>query len=293
MNLAELFRDAGVTGSVHARLVRGGDDEVAHHADHPTAMASVYKLPLAMAWADLVDSGRLDPLQRLELAADVRTPGGTGISILVDRVDLSARDAVRQMVALSDNAAADSILGLVGVDAVNEYLARVGLVETVVRGGTRDALARVRRETRRRAYRTSMAALADPDEDVQTGEYNSTLASATTAREMTALLATLWRDESARPTKAVVRDAMGQQAFRHRIRSGFPHDDVGVAGKTGTLGRLRHEVAVVTFPGEHPVAVAVFTQAARAESHLPDVDRAIGTIARAAVTPLRRPLAAR
>ena len=137
-----------------------------------------------------------------------------------------------------------------------------------------------------------MEALADPDSDVQTTEYNSTLASATTtARDMTTLLADLWKDAGTGPTAArMVREALGQQVWTQRLRSGFPHDDVRVAGKTGTMGRLRHEVGVVTFPGEIPVAVAVFTQAARAEIHLPDVDRAIGAIARTAVTALRRPL---
>ena len=290
MNLVDLFKDAGITGSVHARLVRGGTEEVAHHADEPVAMASVYKLPLAMAWADLVDRGRLDALQRLELPVEGRTPGATGVSLLLDRVELSARDAVRQMLTCSDNAAADRILALVGVDVVNGWLADAGLEHTTVRGGTRDSLARVRSETGRRAYRTSMQALADPDDDVRTAEYDSTLASATSAREMTTLLTALWKDTGTGPATRMVREALGQQIWVHRLRSGFPHDDVRVAAKTGTLGRLRHEVGVVTFPGEYPVAVAVFTQAARAESHLPDVDRAIGAIARTAVTALRRPL---
>ena len=60
-------------------------------------MASVYKLPLAMAWADLVDRGHLDPLERLELTVEDRTPGATGVSLLLDRVELSASDTVRQM----------------------------------------------------------------------------------------------------------------------------------------------------------------------------------------------------
>jgi hypothetical protein len=42
-----------------------------------------------------------------------------------------------------------------------------------------------------------------------------------------------------------------------------------VAGKTGSLGALRNEVGVVHFEGEHPVAVAVFTHAARADAALP------------------------
>ncbi|MCX6465315.1 MAG: serine hydrolase, partial [Pseudonocardiales bacterium] len=62
---------------------------------------------------------------------------------------------------------------------------------------------------------------------------------------------------------------------------------VAVAGKTGTLGAIRNEVGVVSFTGERPVAVAVFTRAARADPVLPRADAVIGAAARIAVTDLR------
>ncbi len=97
------------------------------------------------------------------------------------------------------------------------------------------------------------------------------------------------RPPVARGSALPVREAMRRQVWRHRVASGFPHDDVVVAGKTGTLGRLRHEIAVVEIPGEVPVAVSVLTRSLRPESHQPRVDTAIGVIARTAVHPLRRP----
>jgi beta-lactamase class A len=62
---------------------------------------------------------------------------------------------------------------------------------------------------------------------------------------------------------------------------------VRVAGKTGTLAAVRNEVGVVQFDGERPVAVAVFTRAARAEEILPKADAVIGQAARLAVADLR------
>jgi beta-lactamase class A len=62
---------------------------------------------------------------------------------------------------------------------------------------------------------------------------------------------------------------------------------VVVAGKTGTIGPIRNEIAVVAFPEETPVAVSVFTRAARSDVYLPIVDRAIGQAAGIAVTALR------
>jgi beta-lactamase class A len=47
---------------------------------------------------------------------------------------------------------------------------------------------------------------------------------------------------------------------------------------------------VIEYPGEHPVAVAVFTHAARNDPSLPRVDAAIGKAALLAVSALRTPL---
>ena len=82
---------------------------------------------------------------------------------------------------------------------------------------------------------------------------------------------------------------MRRQVFTSRLASGFPFRRVTVAGKTGTLVAIRNEVGVVEFPGELPVAVAVFTRSARSEPALPQVDRAIGELARTVVTELRIP----
>jgi beta-lactamase class A len=112
--------------------------------------------------------------------------------------------------------------------------------------------------------------------------------SSTTPRDMVSLLVALWsgRLASERETDEL-RSMMEHQLWRHRLASGFPHPSVRVAGKTGTIGRLRHEVGVVRYPGEPAIAVAVFTRAARSEPHLPAVDSAIGRAARQAVNALR------
>lgn len=104
------------------------------------------------------------------------------------------------------------------------------------------------------------------------------------------VLASVWTDRAASPEMcAFVRDTMRRQVFTARLASGFPFRRVTVAGKTGTLVAIRNEIGVVEFPGELPVAVAVFTLSARSEQSLPQVDRAIGEAARTVVTQLRVP----
>jgi len=283
--LRAVAADAAVTAWVHAVRMSGPPDEVTYGGDAPVAIASLYKLPLAVAWADLVERGLLDhPLQRLTFLGG-QVPGPTGVAMLLDDVSLSIRDTVRMMLAVSDNAAGDAVLAQVGSARLEQWLAEQGLSSTQVRRGSAASLSIVQRETGASSTVLAERALADIDRDVLTTEYDPALASSSTAAELCQVLTHLWTGTGA--AHANVRDALAHQAWRHRIGSGFPHDDVAVYGKTGTLGRLRHEAAVVIFPGEHAVAVTVLTRSARPERHLPRVDAAIGELARLAVAPLR------
>ncbi|MDM7830089.1 serine hydrolase [Cellulomonas edaphi] len=282
--LREIAGDAGISVWVHAERLDGPPGSITLGGDHPVAIASLYKLPLAVAWADRVAAGELDPWERLTLSAG-RVPGPTGIAMLLDDVSISMRDAVRLMIAVSDNAAGDAILARTGTAWLREWLATHGLHDTSVLRGSADTLRLVQRDTGASSTALAERALADVEHDVLTSQYDAALASSSTASDLCAVLALLWSRRH--PAHAVVRDALAHQAWRHRVGSGFPHDDVAIHGKTGTLGRLRHEAAVVTFPGELPVAVAVLTRSARAERHLPRVDAAIGELARTAVHPLR------
>lgn len=283
--LQHIARDAGVTAWVHAARLVGPPESRSLNSEEPVAMASLFKLPLALVWADLVDTGELAADHRLTLDSGTRTGGGTGVGMLLDDVSVTTRDAVRLMLAISDNACGDAVLALVGRERVQRRLTEIGLPLSLVRHGSAEQTRAVMRDT---GASTSAAAdhmLADPDRANETSQYLPALASSGTAAEIVDVLRILWsRDQ---PEHAMVRDALLHQPWRHRIGSGFPHDDVEIRAKTGTLGRLRHEAAVIQFPHEHPIAVSVLTRSARPERHLPRVDTAIGVLARTAVNPLR------
>lgn len=288
--LDEIFAGAAARGWLHASTL-DGSQVIDRGADEPVPIASLYKIVLALVWADDVDCGRRDPRARLRLGVGGRTPGPTGLSVLLDEVQVSERDLVRLMLTLSDNAAADHLLDLVGVEMVGERVRSWGLTNTVVRRGSRAALERTREETAAPTLEETTRRLADLDDDVTTSEYDPAFASVSTAQELTRVLRLAWNREIAGgEAGSFVRESMRLQVWPHRLRSGFPHDDVQVAGKTGTFGLLRHEIGVVEFPEEVPLVVAVLTRAARPERHLPRVDAAIGEAARTAVWPLRRAL---
>ena len=291
--IRDIFADAGVRGWVHAVPVDQqvhADDEMALDADDAVPMASLYKLPLLVSWCRAVDDGDLDPLQPVTLSPASRTPGPTGISTLRDPITLTRRDLVRLMMTLSDNAAADAVLAAIGLDRVAGTVAALGLSATTIRGGSAEDQRAVLDDTGATRLVDALRLLADVDHPVRTAAYDAAHSSATTARDLTRLLSAVWNDIAASPAScAFIRQVMAQQVWRHRLAAGFPHDDVTVAGKTGTLAALRHEAGVVSFPDEVPVAVAILTHAARPELALPRADAAIGAAARTAVTPLRRP----
>ncbi|TWF95076.1 serine hydrolase [Saccharopolyspora dendranthemae] len=286
--MRDVLADAGAQGWVHAVRLGGGGHQLGIGADELVVTASVYKLPLLVALARAFDSGVLDPREPIRLEPTSCTPGPTGVSIFQDPVRMSWRDLAASMIAVSDNAAADVILGAVGLEAVTAALADLGLERTRVVGGTAESHAALAREMGTTSASEAFALLADNDEARTVRAYDPSYASATTPHEMTRLMELIWSDEAASPHQCeFVRGLLGQQAWMHRVRAGFPFQGVRVAGKTGTIGAVRNEVSVVEFDGEAPVAVAVFTLAARADPALPRVDAAIAECARIAVTDLR------
>lgn len=282
------FASAGVEGRLHAvGLHRIRPREVGVDADEPVVMASVYKVPLLVAFARLVDDGGLDPAEPVTVPASRRTPGPTGLSALRDAVTMTWRDLMTLTITHSDNTAADVVLARVGLGRIDAMLDGFGLHATRVIGGTDDVQHRLRDQTGAPDIAAAFALLARDDGVSDVAAYDAALTSATTARDMTRLLIMIWNDTAASPEGCrFARDLLGAQIWTHRLRSGFPRG-ARVASKTGTIGAVRNEVGVVTFDGEHPVAVAVFTRAARADPVLPRADAVIGEAARIAVTELR------
>ena len=282
------FADAGVQGWLHAVPLGGGTREVGLGADDPVVMASVYKLPLLVAFCRQVDSAEIDPREPVTVVPTDRTAGPTGLSVLRDAVTMSWRDLACSMIAVSDNAAADVLLERVGLARLNQVVDDLELGNTRVLGGTADVHRSLVADTAAVDTAAAFRTLGSNDEAPRISAYDPALGSATTARDMTRLLDAVWSDRAASPDQCrFARELLAVQVWPHRLRSGFPYAGVRVAGKTGTLGAIRNEVGVVEFDGEHPVAIAVFTRAARADAVLPLADSVIGQTARLAVTDLR------
>ncbi|WP_310737971.1 MULTISPECIES: serine hydrolase [unclassified Microbispora] len=285
--LERVFRNAGVTGWLHAVDVDGGR-EVGLRAGEPVVLSSVFKLPLLVELHRQAERGLLDLAGLVRVPAEGRTRGGTGLAAMLDDATLSLRDLAYLMMTVSDNAAADVLLARVGREAVNTLLDGLGLTETRVVHDCRDMLTSLWEDAGVADQAALMQACADPEVVARLRALHPERSNRSTPREMTRLLAMIWRDEAAGAAScAAVRRLMALQVWPHRLASGFPFDDVAVSGKTGTLPTLRNEVGVVEYPDGGRYAVAVFTRSLSTAQNQPRADAAIGAAARIAIDQLR------
>jgi beta-lactamase class A len=175
------------------------------------------------------------------------------------------------------------VLARLDLAAVARTLDELGLRHTSVVHSCRATRAALAGDLRREAVGLAQA-LADPAVLSRLRVLDPAATNRSTPRDMTALLVALWRDGAASPGAcAAMRDVLRLQVWPHRLSSGFPADDVLVAGKTGTLPPLRSEVGVVELAGGRRFAAAVFTRSQRASFSDPAADAVIGAAARLAV----------
>ena len=264
----------------HARNLRTGA-EVGYLPDACVVTASVFKVQVLVDYVRQVDAGRVDPRARVRITAANRTIGPTGLSVLGDDADWSIRDLATSMITVSDNAATDILVALLGLDQINATMRQLGLKRTVVEGDCRALFA-------------SMAADLGVDDDAEVEAImlsrpelvhslrvcDAESTNRSTPRESTALLAQIWTDRAATPAGcAEIRRILGLQIWPHRLTSGFPSDDITVSGKTGTIGIVRNEIGVVEYPDGSQFAVAVFLRTHEFGYRQPLADALIGSVA--------------
>ncbi|MEU3375139.1 serine hydrolase [Streptomyces sp. NPDC006711] len=277
------FTDAGVTGVLCATDIDTGA-AITLGADTPVCTASVHKLCLVATLYREAAAGRVDPTTPLDIPAQGRTPGPTGLAVMRDAARLSLRDLASLAIAVSDNTAADLLWDHLGLDTVNAAMRDLGLTRTIAVHNQAGLYATMLTD----AGPGGRAALVDPAAVARLSVLDPARTNRSTPREIAALLGAVWRDEvCAGGWGDELRAVLGVQAWSHRLASGFPFDDVRVSGKTGSLPTQRHEAGVVEYPDGGRYAVAVFTRAASTAATLPGADAAVGRAARVAVDALR------
>jgi beta-lactamase class A len=286
--LQVIFDEAGVEGFVHAQDI-DSKREVAFRADAPVIVASIRKIAVAVAYARQVAAGALDRAARHTITAANREGGGIGTDSCLHDVTMSTRDLAFCMLSMSDNAATDKLMEILGTDRVRAVAAELGCPNLPV-GRYRDLWAPVWEELGLDPDGDIDAQLDQVSEDRIRGlaMLDPTRSASSTPREITSLLTAIWRDRAG-PADACaeVRELMSHQLSTHRLIAAFD-DDVRVAAKNGSLWGVLNEAAVVEYPDGGRYAVAVFLRTPDLGGRNPAADAAIGRAARTAVDHLRR-----
>jgi len=234
------------TGSLEARLARAATEAPGrlgvavrddrgwtwtHHAERVTRSASTIKVPIMLAALRQVEDGRLDLRDDVAIAAFEERVGGSGaLSLLPSVRSLPLFEALRLMIALSDN------------DATNAVLDHAGLLES---GDVDRLLADV--PTRHTRLRRRMM---DPAAAAAGGENE------TCPQDLVDLLVALREGRLLGPEQTMTAlTVLRQQQLVAGLPAYLPAD-VLVGYKTGDLPGLRADLAVVE-RGDRWVAVAV------------------------------------
>lgn len=228
-------------------------------------MQSVFKFPLALTALHLADAGKLLPTQRpgeqlsvtldrtVRFLPEDRIPGA--YSPLQDRypeanVDVSLREIIQLTAGLSDNAASDILLRVVGGPAVVQtYIRSLGIAEFQLQ----DSEQVLHRDL--------------------TAQYRNWLEPAAAVRLLQLLAGNSPLSPSA--TEFLMKILTDSTTTPNRLRAGLPPGTV-LAHKSGTSGEhdgkaeATNDIGLITLPDGRRLAIAVFITDARANESTRD-----------------------
>lgn len=110
----------------------GADRHAGIDEDEVMPTASLIKVPILVALYQAVEERRVRLDDRLSYEPEHRVLGSGVLSRLSYGVEMSVRDAAVLMIIISDNAATNIVIDLMGVDYINEQQRRLGLERTTL-----------------------------------------------------------------------------------------------------------------------------------------------------------------
>ena len=251
--VAGIAGECGGTVSVAVRNIENAAD-FALNDDVVMSAASVIKVPILVEALRQVRDGTPALNAEFVIEGENRTRGAGVLRYLHSGIKVTFEDLLTLMIIVSDNAATNLVIDLVGMDRVNATMSEMGYPNTLLRRKMMDW------------------------EAIEQGRDN-----VTTAREMADLLARIAKREclGGEWDEFVLR-ALSRQQDTRKLGLFLP-EDVELANKTGGREGIEHDCGIVTGPGFR-YSIAVFTSGAKSPG---DAVVAIGRISRAVYEKLR------
>ncbi len=283
--LREELDDGGLRGSFLVRDLRSGD-EIGIDPDVEFPLASLVKVPLAIATLERVRAGELDGAEQVLVRPGApESAGPPGLSRFRHAASVAVEDLVYLSTSISDGTAADALFALTPPAEVGRRLRELGVRGIAVRHPISDLT-----DTPAERFEPDEVHLAHAlaIEARTTGrghpvpQLDVTRASSGTARAVADLLQELWTPTRIDPDVAArVRDLLAHNVLRQRLAPDFTSDSSTWSSKTGTLLNLRHEAGVVEHDDGQVFAVVALTESRVAAAGQPEAEALMGRVARA------------
>ncbi len=207
-----------------------------HKADEPMPTASLIKLPIMLEAYRQAAEGKFSLDDRVTFTDDDKTPGSGILSThFSSGASFSVRDAIRLMIAYSDNTATNLVLAKIGLPATNQTMEGLGFPNTKVHAFV---------------FRPMSSIAPERSKEFGLGS--------TTASDMIALVEMLNAKKVVNPTAC---DAMLDHLRRcedKRLSRLLP-TGIKVAHKTGSVAAVRTDAGIIEAKSG-PIAVCVLTK---------------------------------
>lgn len=222
----------GCTGTVSV-AIETDRDSIRLNADAPLPSASLIKVPIMLEAYRQARNGTLHLSQKYTVPPHLRV-GGTGvISRLSEDASYTLQDLIALMIMVSDNAATNILIELVGMDSVNRLAAELNCRQTVLGRKMMDF------------------------EAARNGRDNYT-----SAADMIAFLREITSGQLlADDEKNAAYQTMLNQQFRGKLPAYLSGDlplEPLLAHKTGELPGTEHDAGILSVAGSHAY-IAVLT----------------------------------
>lgn len=219
----------------------------AYHADEPMPTASLIKFPVMVEAYRQAGEGKLDLGKTLTLREEDKVPGsGILTSHFSPGATFPVRDAIRLMIAFSDNTATNLVLEEIGLRSTAETMEAMGYPNTKIHA---------------KVFRRETSVFPERSREFGLGS--------TTASEMIRLLEALHRRELVGPEAS---EAMIEHLRACDDRDKFPRflpPGTKLAFKTGSVEEVRTAAGLLETPAG-PVALCVLTAGNQDRRWVPD-----------------------
>jgi D-alanyl-D-alanine carboxypeptidase (penicillin-binding protein 5/6)/beta-lactamase class A len=207
------------------------------NADEPMPTASLIKVAVMIEVYQQADEGKFKLTDKVTLHDGDKVPGsGILTQYFSDGASFSVRDAVRLMMAVSDNTATNLLLDKTGIAPVNKRMEALGYPNTKINA---------------KVFRGSTTSV-DP---ARTEKYGL---GSTTAREMAGIMETIQATDAFRPAiKQCMLTHLRSNSDKDKFPRFLPPGTV-VAHKDGSVNDARTDAGLIYTPGGI-VAVCVLT----------------------------------